>query len=165
MLPHAYVARRTCLWRWRTALCYIHSKPVRLDVADEVHNILIPIRNNEVISYDATKAPIGAFVGEQLTKFTNNEIEIRSGDMFYIFSDGYADQFGGPNNKKFLKRHLKELLAEISTEPVAKQSDLLEKAFELWKENTNKWMIFWSSVSNASKPNYQWLKSKIDSKT
>jgi len=86
-----------------------------------------------VISYDATKAPIGAFVGEQLTKFTNNEIEIRSGDMFYIFSDGYADQFGGPNNKKFLKRHLKELLAEISTEPVAKQSDLLEKAFELWK--------------------------------
>lgn len=114
------------------ALCCFDFEGRRLNFAG-ANNPLILVRNGEAIKYDASKAPIGAYIGDKLTNFTNNEIELASGDMCYIFSDGYADQFGGPENKKFLKRKLIELLAEISTEPVNKQKEMLEQAHELWK--------------------------------
>lgn len=99
------------------------------------NNPLVVVRNKDVIFYEATKAPIGAFVGEKLFTFNQTVIEIQSGDMFYIFSDGYADQFGGPEGKKFMKRRFKELLGEISTEPVEQQKAILEQNFENWKGN------------------------------
>jgi serine phosphatase RsbU (regulator of sigma subunit) len=97
------------------------------------NNPLVMVRNGEVIAYDATKAPIGAFVGEKLTLFKQENIQIQKGDMFYIFSDGYADQFGGTEGKKFMKRRFKELLGEISIQPAAKQKELLEKVHLEWK--------------------------------
>jgi serine phosphatase RsbU (regulator of sigma subunit) len=114
------------------ALCCFDFNAKRLDYAG-ANNPLVIIRNGETISVDPTKAPIGAFVGDRLTSFKNNDIEFQPNDMCYIFSDGYADQFGGPDNKKFLKRKLKELLAEISAEPVSKQKEMLDHAFELWR--------------------------------
>jgi serine phosphatase RsbU (regulator of sigma subunit) len=114
------------------ALCCFDFEARRLNYAG-ANNPLILVRNGEAIKYDASKAPIGAYIGDKLTNFANNEIELASGDMCYIFSDGYADQFGGPENKKFLKRKLIELLAEISTEPINKQKEMLEQAHELWK--------------------------------
>jgi phosphoserine phosphatase RsbU/P len=97
------------------------------------NNPLVMVRNNEVITYDATKAPIGAFVGDKLTNFVQNDIQFQKGDMFYIFSDGYADQFGGTEGKKFMKKKFKELLGEISIHPVDKQKELLEKAHNDWR--------------------------------
>jgi len=114
------------------ALCCIDFKNMKMDYAG-ANNPLILVRNGEALTFDANKAPIGAFVGEELTVFNDHEIDLLKGDMLYIFSDGYADQFGGPDNKKFLKRHFKELLAEIYAEPVSKQKDLLDLAFETWK--------------------------------
>lgn len=114
------------------ALCCFDFKAKKLEYSG-ANNPLVQIRNNEIISYEPTKAPIGAFVGDQLTQFKRNETDIQKNDMFYIFSDGYADQFGGPENKKFLKRNFKELLAQISTLPVQEQKERLDKAFEDWK--------------------------------
>jgi serine phosphatase RsbU (regulator of sigma subunit) len=114
------------------ALCCIDFKNMKMDYAG-ANNPLILVRNGEALTFDANKAPIGAFVGEELTVFKDHEIDLLKGDMLYIFSDGYADQFGGPDNKKFLKRHFKELLAEIYAEPVIKQKELLDLAFETWK--------------------------------
>ncbi len=114
------------------ALCCIDFKNMKMDYAG-ANNPLVLVRNGEALTFDATKAPIGAFVGEELTVFQEHEIDLLKGDMLYIFSDGYADQFGGPNNKKFLKRHFKELLAEIYMEPINKQRDLLDYAFEAWR--------------------------------
>ena len=104
----------------------------RLEFAG-ANNPMVMIRSGEVITYDPTKAPIGAFVGEKLTEFKTNVINMQSGDTYYIFSDGYADQFGGPDNKKFMKKKFKELLLEINHLSMDEQKDALENAFAAWK--------------------------------
>jgi serine phosphatase RsbU (regulator of sigma subunit) len=70
---------------------------------------------------------------ERMREFTNHEITIEKKDLFYFFSDGYEDQFGGPDGKKFKTRRFRELLVEISSEPMQEQKDILEKRFEEWK--------------------------------
>jgi phosphoserine phosphatase RsbU/P len=114
------------------ALCCIDFEKMNLSYAG-ANNPLVLVRNNEIITYEATKAPIGAFVGEELTNFKEHEIKIMKNDMLYIFSDGYADQFGGPNNKKFMSKRFKEQLLEISGNPLPKQKDMLEYTFEMWR--------------------------------
>ena len=68
------------------------------------------IRDNEFIEIKGDKFPIGAYLGNELQKFTHHEWELQKGDYIYIFTDGYADQFGGPKGKKFKYRQLEELL-------------------------------------------------------
>jgi serine phosphatase RsbU (regulator of sigma subunit) len=114
------------------ALCCIDFENMKMDFCG-ANNPLILVRNNEVITYDPTKAPIGAFVGEELKNFEEHEIELKKGDMLYIFSDGFADQFGGPDNKKFMKKRFKELLLEVSESDITKQRDQLEYSFEMWR--------------------------------
>ncbi len=63
----------------------------------------------------------------------NHSIKLKKGDCFYIFSDGYADQFGGPNNKKFKTSRLQELLVEIHDKPMREQQQLVLDAFNSWK--------------------------------
>ncbi|MDP4934246.1 MAG: SpoIIE family protein phosphatase, partial [Salibacteraceae bacterium] len=64
--------------------------------------------------------------------YTNHEVEVLPGDTVYIFSDGYADQFGGPNGKKFKYSQFKKLLVDINEEPMVKQRDVLNTAIEQW---------------------------------
>jgi serine phosphatase RsbU (regulator of sigma subunit) len=97
------------------------------------NNPMLLVRNGEGLMYEPTKAPIGAFVGETLPVFNNNDIQIQRGDVVYVFSDGYADQFGGPDNKKFLKRHLREYLSQISHLPMNEQKAMLDQNFEQWR--------------------------------
>ena len=65
--------------------------------------------------------------------FTNHKIDLEPGDNIYIFSDGYADQFGGPHGKKFKYRPLKELLVSLSGMEVHEQGLQLDREFEKWK--------------------------------
>src|SRR5437868_14186266 len=65
--------------------------------------------------------------------FTTHQFQIRSGMQVYLFSDGYGDQFGGPNAKKYKSRTLREYLASVYDQPVEKQIRLLEKNFMDWK--------------------------------
>jgi serine phosphatase RsbU (regulator of sigma subunit) len=65
--------------------------------------------------------------------FTLHKIELRKGDAFYIFSDGYADQFGGPNQKKYMSNQLKETLVAMAGMPMLKQAEKLNEIFEEWK--------------------------------
>jgi serine phosphatase RsbU (regulator of sigma subunit) len=55
------------------------------------------------------------------------------GDAFYIFSDGFADQFGGPNQKKFMSMQLRETLVAMSGVPMLQQGERLNKIFEEWR--------------------------------
>ena len=55
------------------------------------------------------------------------------GDVIYLFSDGFADQFGGPNNKKFFSKKFRELLLQVHKLPMQKQKESLIKAYEDWK--------------------------------
>ncbi len=60
---------------------------------------------------------------------------MQKGDCFYIFSDGYADQFGGTKGKKITKKIFKEILLSICNEPLDKQKELLAIHYEKWKGN------------------------------
>ena len=116
------------------ALCGIDYANRKLEYAG-AFNPLYLIRDNELIQVEANKFPVGAFVGEKLQVFTNNEIDLQVGDVCYIFSDGYQDQFGGPKNKKFLTKRFRELLLEISPHPMDKQKEILEQRFFDWKRD------------------------------
>ena len=65
--------------------------------------------------------------------FTTVKLQLRKGDMLYFFSDGYADQFGGPKGKKFRYGPFKQLLASIHEKPLEEQKEELDRTFEEWK--------------------------------
>jgi len=67
--------------------------------------------------------------------FTLHKIELRKGDAFYIFSDGYADQFGGPHKRKFMSVQLKETLMSIAAMPMLRQGEKLNEIFENWRDS------------------------------
>ncbi|GAA4832540.1 SpoIIE family protein phosphatase [Algivirga pacifica] len=98
------------------------SEHIKL-IASKTGDTLIEIKGN--------RQPIGIYPKEK--PFVNLSIPLHKGDMIYLASDGFADQIGGPNNKKFLKKNLKGFLFSIFTLPVAEQKEILEVTFERWK--------------------------------
>ncbi len=93
---------------------------------------LILIRNGNLTEYKATKMSIG-FKDVIDKKFENNIIKYEKGDNIYMFSDGYPDQFGGPKNKKFKSRMMKNMLIDASVEEMGKQRDIVDRAYLDWK--------------------------------
>jgi serine phosphatase RsbU (regulator of sigma subunit)/Tfp pilus assembly protein PilF len=93
----------------------------------------IVVRNGEVMHLESDRMPVG--LGEKIEDFRSFEFEGRKGDILYIFTDGFADQFGGPHGKKFKYKPLVQLLAEISARPLEEQQSLLAKTFDDWKGN------------------------------
>jgi ligand-binding sensor domain-containing protein/serine phosphatase RsbU (regulator of sigma subunit) len=83
----------------------------------------------------ANKFPIGGMELQEneKRKFTNHSIPVEKGDMIYIFSDGYADQFGGDRGKKFMVGNMQKLILEIRHKPVKEQEAILLEAFQNWK--------------------------------
>jgi len=75
--------------------------------------------------------PIGQHVGEE-RPFASRKIELKDKDMIYLFSDGFADQFGGEHGSKYKAKPFKRLLLRISDEPADKQLELLEKELKAW---------------------------------
>jgi len=112
---------------------------ITLDVRNNIlefagaYNPLIIVRDKELIKYKADRLPIGGHTQPGEKVFSNQQVEIREGDMAYIFTDGYADQFGGPKNGKFMSRKFLELLQEIAHLPVCQQKEQLEKAHIEWR--------------------------------
>ncbi len=95
------------------------------------HNAPIMVRDKNIIEFKADKMPIGK--GIKTETFTLHEIDFKKGDTLYFYTDGYADQFGGPKGKKFKYKTLNALLLENSDLPLAKQSEVLLKTFNDWK--------------------------------
>jgi serine phosphatase RsbU (regulator of sigma subunit)/Tfp pilus assembly protein PilF len=81
----------------------------------------------------ANKQPVGKF--DDRTSFTTNQLTLQKGDRLYLFTDGYADQFGGPKGKKFKYRQLEELLLSTTHLALNDQKQALEDAFDSWKAN------------------------------
>jgi serine phosphatase RsbU (regulator of sigma subunit) len=79
------------------------------------------------------KFPIGAFVGEELNKFSNHEVELFTGDTLYIFTDGFADQFGGPKGKKFMYKSFKQILLSNQHLSMKEQREEFNKILNNWK--------------------------------
>ena len=68
-------------------------------------------------------------------EFTNHLIKLQENDSFYIFSDGFVDQYGGKKRKKFKTRNFKKLLLAVQSESMEDQKAIIEEAFENWREN------------------------------
>ncbi len=88
-----------------------------------------PIDIIEIIKGD--KMPVSLHV--RMDNFKNHEIELKKGDRIYLFSDGFADQFGGNEGRKFNSKALKTIIAETSTLPMQQQKEMLEQTLDNWK--------------------------------
>jgi len=114
-------------------LCALNFDTLELQFSGAFNPLYI-VRGNELIQYKADKFPVGMFIGEK-QKFTNHRIQLQKGDTIYIFSDGYADQFGGPRGKKFMAGNFRQLLSDVSKMPIEKQKTLLNQTIEEWRGN------------------------------
>ncbi|MGQ0828622.1 MAG: two-component regulator propeller domain-containing protein [Bacteroidota bacterium] len=123
------------------ALCSLNEDNTILEYAGANRPLWVFRKNKSgEEAYEMTKAnkfPIGGLEmeNEEKRKFTNHSIPVSAGDMIYIFSDGYADQFGGERGKKFMLGNMQKLVAGIYTKPIKEQEQLLHKAFAGWKGN------------------------------
>lgn len=97
------------------------------------NNPLWYIASNEWKDITADKQPIGRSFDPQ--PFKTHQIQLQKGDLLFLFTDGYADQFGGEKGKKFKYKPLKELLLKNSTLILSEQEQILETTFEDWKKD------------------------------
>jgi PAS domain S-box-containing protein len=123
------------------ALSCIDIKGRRLEFAG-ANNPLYVVRNSpgseagkELIKITGDKQPITPSREYAHKPFTNHLMELQKGDCVYLFTDGFADQFGGPKGKKFLYKQFQELLIRISGEKMEDQKRLLYEGFEAWRGN------------------------------
>jgi serine phosphatase RsbU (regulator of sigma subunit) len=115
------------------ALCVIDHPSMTLQYAG-AYNPLILVRNHELQEIKADKMPVAYFDHGKET-FTNHLVPLIAGDSLYMFSDGYADQFGGPKEKKFSSKRLKETLRSIHGLTVEEQEKQVTLAYDEWKGN------------------------------
>jgi len=117
------------------ALCIIDRKTKELQFSG-ANNPLLIVRDHveeiEIINVKADEMPIGIYYNEK-SRFTNHTVQLREGDLCYIFSDGYPDQFGGKHGRKFMAKRFKNMLAMHSDKPMDDQKAVIEKAFDAWK--------------------------------
>lgn len=97
------------------------------------NNPIYVFNGNELVEYKADKFPVGAYINEEIRRFTTKEIFTKFGDTIYLFSDGYADQFGGPHGKKYKYKQFKETLFLAKEMPIEKQKDFLHKEYRAWR--------------------------------
>jgi serine phosphatase RsbU (regulator of sigma subunit) len=95
------------------------------------NNPLYLVRGGELLHYRSDKMPVA--IHYKMEPFTLHRIELQKEDAFYIFSDGYADQFGGPKEKKFMSVQLKKTLVAMAGLPMLKQGERLDEIFEEWR--------------------------------
>jgi ligand-binding sensor domain-containing protein/serine phosphatase RsbU (regulator of sigma subunit) len=99
------------------------------------YNPLYVVREGELTSYKADRFPIGMSSQHVKKSFQTQQVDIKPGDMIYMCSDGYADQFGSASAKKFKSGNVKKLLCEIWNLPVNEQKEKLQKVILDWKGN------------------------------
>lgn len=133
------------------SLCTFNSKTKELQFAGAFNNLWVvrknfssshtPSSDKEVLFEDsllevkADKFPIGSNTDGVADNYTNHKIQLQKGDYIYLYSDGFADQFGGPKGKKFKYNALKKLLVSIHDLSPAQQHEAIKKAYEDWKGN------------------------------
>lgn len=94
---------------------------------------LIHISNGKLNEYAPDKNTIGGDIDDVEKKYKHEEIDLQKGDMIYIFTDGYADQFGGPEGKKFKTKQFKQLLLEVYELSPEEQQRILTEKMNLWR--------------------------------
>lgn len=135
------------------AIAIIHTDKKELQFAGANHPLFLirnssqltgkePGQDHSTVSGDfhlfelkGDRQPIGVYWKE--TEFTNHRMKLKDQDTLYVFTDGFIDQFGGTQRKKFKTHRFKELLLSIQKEPMNKQKLLLEDAFNRWRGDSD----------------------------
>lgn len=103
-------------------------------VVENSYTSLETLEKAFLIEFKPDKMPVGMYSGKK-TDFSLHSIDLQKGDNVYLFTDGYADQFGGTKGKKFKYAQLKELLLSIHHLPMKEQQTVLQQKLESWKGN------------------------------
>ncbi len=118
------------------ALCAIHRDEGKVEYSGANRPLWIFRKNNnELEIVKPTKFPIGGLELEENRVYATNTISVSKGDIIYIFSDGFADQFGGPRGKKFMLSNMQKLLLDNVNQPMDVQRTNITEAFKTWKSN------------------------------
>lgn len=96
------------------------------------NHTLVLIRDGSMLTFKGNKFPIGVFIGEEVKQFTSETIPYKKGDTFYLFTDGYIDQFGGLDNRKYTRKRLYSLLIEINSLSMTEQKEKIISVFNEW---------------------------------
>ena len=115
------------------ALCVLDQSQNMIQFSGGMNN-LVYIRDKKLEEVKGNRFSVCALSGIW-GPFTMNEFQYRKGDVYYLFSDGYQDQFGGDFDKKFLRQHFYLTLLEIHELPMIKQKEILGTKLEEWKKN------------------------------
>jgi len=109
-------------------ICSIDRSKQTIEFAGSYHPLYI-IRNNNIIKINGDRITVGISGN---SNFTNNIFQILEGDVVYMFSDGYVDQFGGPDDKKFMYKRFRQLLLSICGFPKNEQHRILHETIKEW---------------------------------
>ena len=113
------------------ALCVLDQQSKELQFAGAFRPLII-IKNNSLEKIEGTKSPIGGAKLEIMEDYVTHTRKLKEGDTFYMYSDGYVDQFGGEFGKKFMGKTLHRILLEIQDKSMTEQNYLLLESFESW---------------------------------
>jgi len=115
-------------------LCVYDKNNLVLEYAG-VHNTCYLVRNNEVHFLRAETQPIGECMSDEFNGYTSTQIPVQSGDLVYLFTDGFIDQFGGLKRKKYMSKRFREFLLSITSLSLPEQKKRLSDEFAAWKGN------------------------------
>ncbi len=113
------------------SLCVFDHSRYKVQFAAAINPMYI-IRDGMLIQSKGNRFSIGSYFDNKMRPFTNQEMELQSGDMIYLFTDGYPDQFGGEDDRKMSHRRFRELLMSIHHLPVDDQKKMLEEQLNAW---------------------------------
>ena len=116
------------------ALCVIDKKKAELEFAGAFRPLYF-IRDNKIVEIRGDRFSVGLMDEGETDKINNTIIKLQKNDIFYLFSDGYADQFGGSEGKKSKYRRFRHILLTIHKLPMDQQYTYLSRSFDDWKGN------------------------------
>ncbi len=114
------------------ALCRINTENRTLEYAG-AHRPLYFMKGGVMDEVKGNKFPIGGGIYKNQTNFTTTKIELAKGDSFYFSSDGFPDQFGGPESRKFGPKKTREIIERVHQKPMADAAEVFDAEWEAWK--------------------------------
>lgn len=114
------------------ALCKINLESRQVEYAG-AHRPLYVSRNGEIEEVKGNKFPIGGGIFKNQTNFTNHKLKLGKGDSIFFSSDGFPDQFGGPEGRKYGPKRVRETIVRVQEKPMREIMEIFDREWEAWR--------------------------------